>query len=477
MSSPPAGSRSSADLPPGTLIAGFRLERVIGRGSRATVYEATQVSLDRRVAFKLFGDRSLTGRVRRLEWPEHPAAVSLFGTGDSDQGPWLAMRLVPGGTLETRRVQLDQVAAALDTAHASGVVHGDLSARNVLVAGDRAFVSDFGLGPEDATAEDDRAALARLVRDHPPPASHRRAAVIAVVAGVTAAAVVGVGLATRRGDHTDPAPPVPAGTRAIGSELAPGDVESVDCDGRTPSGASPACTISQLSLTGRPVIVPADGTVTSWAVRGARGSVSLQVLRGRGSRLIQIERSPDETVSGSGVHVARSDLAVAAGDRVALQVAPGAAVGIRRRSRATIERWVGPLIDPPRPPERPAGTGLDEELLLRVDVKPMSAAAAVGITRGNAAAEAPAGRVLATNEVDVAGGATRTVKIVSLGRVVAMDLFDGRRRLMRRTVPRADGRGRLEEVGAGRGYVRVRWRNPGGPQLDHTMLVTADALS
>ena len=48
MSRPGAGSSRSGDLPPGALIAGFRLEGVIGRGSRATVYEATQLSLDRR---------------------------------------------------------------------------------------------------------------------------------------------------------------------------------------------------------------------------------------------------------------------------------------------------------------------------------------------------------------------------------------------------------------------------------------------
>src|SRR4051795_6415551 len=135
MSSSRTGSSSSADLPAGSVIAGFRLERVIGRGSRATVYEATQLSLDRRVALKVMHDGDLAERVRRLEWPEHPGAVSLFGAGDSEHGPWLAMRLLPGDTLETRAAPLDRVAAALDCAHAAGIVHGDVTARNVLVAG------------------------------------------------------------------------------------------------------------------------------------------------------------------------------------------------------------------------------------------------------------------------------------------------------------------------------------------------------
>jgi hypothetical protein len=454
---------------------------VIGRGSRATVYEATQLSLDRRVAFKLFDDRTLSDRVRRLASPDHPAAVGLFSSGDSEHGPWLAMRLVPGGaTLATRRARLDQVAAALDRAHEEGIVHGNLTARNVLVAGDRAFVSDFGLGPEDATAEDDRAALAALVREHPPPAQRGRVVAIALVAGVAATVALFAVLANR-GDDDDgagaAAPPVPAGARALGSDLAPGSVESVDCNGDPPSGASPACTVSQLRLASRPVVVPASGTITSWAVRGARGSLSLQVLRGDDRRLIQIERSPDEAVPGPGVHVAKADLAVTAGDRVALQVAPGAAVGVRRAPRAAIQRWFGPLNEPPRPPERPAGTGFDDELLLRVDVSPRRDGEMVDRLQGAAAARAPRGRRLASVDVQVGGGETRTVTIVALGRAVALDLFDGSRRLARAPLPRADGRGTLAEFFDGEGYVRVRWRNPGGDQRDRTVEVAADELS
>ena len=102
-------------LPAGTLIAGFRIDRLIGRGSRATVYEATQLSLNRRVALKVMDDRALVDRVRRLTWPEHPGSVSLFAAGDSEHGPWLAMRLVPGGrTLATSRARLDEATAALE---------------------------------------------------------------------------------------------------------------------------------------------------------------------------------------------------------------------------------------------------------------------------------------------------------------------------------------------------------------------------
>lgn len=480
MPSRPAGSSSSADLPPGAVIAGWRIERVLGRGSRATVYEATQLSLDRRVALKIMCDRDLAERVRRLSWPEHPGAVSLFGSGDSEYGPWLAMRLVPGETLETARAPLEPVAAALARAHAAGLVHGDVRARNVLVADGRAYLSDFGLAPGEATAEDDLAALAQLMREHPPPAPRRRRAALAgAAAALAAAGALGVVLASGGGTPTaGGVPPAPAGTRAIGSDLAPGGIEGVDCRGRPPGGGSSACTISQRELDGREVVAPVDGTITSWAVRGARGVLALQVLRSRHGRFVQVERSTDETVRGPGVHVARTDLPVSAGDRVALVVAPEATVGIRRNApRATTERWFGPIVEPARRPDHPAGTGLDSELLLRVDITPGARPAANAALRGTAAIDAPAGRLLASREIEVAPGAVLQVAVVSLGGAVAVDLLDGSSRLAREPLRGAAGRGRLLGLTAGAGVVRVRWRNPDGRKVRRAFAVTPGGLS
>ncbi len=469
MSSTGTGSRSSADLPPGTLIAGFRLERVIGRGSRATVYEATQLSLDRRVALKLLHDPAAAERVRRLRWPEHPGAVSLFGAGDSEHGPWLAMRLVPGDTLETRRAPLDQVTAALEAAHAAGIVHGAVTARNVLVAGGRAQLSDFGLGPAGATAADDRDALARLLRDHPPrrprrPRRRGRVLALAVAAGAAALALALVLTAgTGDGDDLIDVPPPPSGTRPIGSDLATDAFASVDCGGRPVSGASPSCTISQRTLDGRPVTVPADGTITSWAVRGARGTLALQVLRGRGDRLLDVARSADATIPDAGVYLVRSRLPVAAGDRVALLMTPGSAIGIRRDAPgAQVERWLGPLLEPARPPERGARSGFDHELLLRVDVAAEAGADRVAPVRGAAAARAQPGRRLAERDVRIGRGQFRTVAVVVLGGGVAVDLLDGVQRVARAPVAGANGRGRLAALREGDGSVTVRWRNTDG---------------
>jgi hypothetical protein len=479
MSSTLTASRSSADLPPGTLVAGFRLDRVIGRGPRATVYEATQLSLDRRVAFKLLHDRGTSERVRRLRWPEHQGAVSLFGSGDSEHGPWLAMRLVPGGTLETCRAPLDQVAAALDAAHRAGIVHGAVAARNVLVADGRAYLSDFGLAPGEPTVADDRDALRRLLAEHPPPRPRPRGRVLAVAAAVAGLAVLVLVLATGGGDGTDggEAPASPAGTAPLGSRLAPGAVESVDCNGRSPGGASPSCTVSQRTLGGRPVVVPADGTIASWAVRGARGTLALQVLRGREGGFIDVGRSADATIAGAGVHLEPAHLAVAAGDRIALLVTPGSAIGVRPASSgAATERWFGPLLEPARRPDRGVGTGFDDELLLRVDVSREAGVDPIEPLRGPAAAGAPPGRRQATRDVEVGGDEFRTAAVVVLDGAVAVDLLDGSQRVARTPVRGANGRGRLEALRTARGSVRVLWRNTDGRRVARRFAVSAGAL-
>jgi DNA-binding beta-propeller fold protein YncE len=97
---------------------------------------------------------------------DHPSVVPVYDSREVDGELIVAMRLVKGGDLR-RRIDregplppeqavalLGQVAEALDAAHSAGVVHRDVKPHNVLVEGDRAFLSDFGL----AKALDDTAA-------------------------------------------------------------------------------------------------------------------------------------------------------------------------------------------------------------------------------------------------------------------------------------------------------------------------------
>ncbi|WP_354701171.1 serine-threonine kinase [Paraconexibacter sp. AEG42_29] len=149
----------------GTLVGPYRLERLLGRGGMAVVYEATHESIGRTVALKLvssdLSDPQFLERFReegRMQAAlDHPHAVTVYEAGTSEHGPYLAMRLVRGttlagliddGALSADRTLdlLQQVAEALDAAHAAGVVHRDVKPRNILVGDeDHAFLADFGL--------------------------------------------------------------------------------------------------------------------------------------------------------------------------------------------------------------------------------------------------------------------------------------------------------------------------------------------
>jgi tRNA A-37 threonylcarbamoyl transferase component Bud32 len=153
-------------LPAGTEVGGYRVVRKIGKGGMATVYEAEQVSLDRVAALKVlaaeFGDdevfRQRFERERKAQAElDHPNIVTVFDGGPSECGQWLAMQLIRGQTLaevlelgrlapETVWKLLFPIADALEAAHRKGVIHRDITPRNILVADDGTpFLADFGL--------------------------------------------------------------------------------------------------------------------------------------------------------------------------------------------------------------------------------------------------------------------------------------------------------------------------------------------
>ena len=157
----------------GRQIAGYRIEREIGRGGMAVVYRARDLRLDRTVALKLLAPelarndtfrRRFTHESRAAAAIDHPHIVPVFEAGETDGVLYIAMRYVECSDLRhllDRRGPLApavalriaaQIASALDEAHDHGLVHRDVKPGNILIARgtdsdhpEHAYLTDFGL--------------------------------------------------------------------------------------------------------------------------------------------------------------------------------------------------------------------------------------------------------------------------------------------------------------------------------------------
>jgi len=156
------------------VVAGYRIEQVVGRGGMGVVYRATNLALGQVEALKLIApelaaDDEFRERFRRetrlaATLRGHPHAITIYSAGERDGVLFLAMEFVEGsnlgdllrrdGALEPARAVdlLGQVAGALDAAHAQGLVHRDVKPANVVIATedgrDRAYLTDFGLAKQ-----------------------------------------------------------------------------------------------------------------------------------------------------------------------------------------------------------------------------------------------------------------------------------------------------------------------------------------
>jgi serine/threonine protein kinase len=172
----------SPDPAAGTEVAGYRIVEQAGSGGMGVVYRAEETGLGGRpVALKLLpaalaGDPDFRARflreMRVAAAIDHPNIVPIYRAGEDRGRLYLAMRYVHASDL--RRVLeaegrlaparalaiLDQVARALDAAHARGLVHRDVKPGNILLAppvfdgdAEHVYLVDFGLARSDS---DDR---------------------------------------------------------------------------------------------------------------------------------------------------------------------------------------------------------------------------------------------------------------------------------------------------------------------------------
>jgi serine/threonine-protein kinase len=148
------------------VIGPYEPAEVLGEGAAAVVYRAvaadgTEVAL-KVLRAEVVRDEHARSRleheIRAVREIRHPNVVPLLDAGEADGVSYIAFEYVAGSETLARRLEREgalpaaetvaialQVASALDAVHAAGIVHRDVKPSNVILAGERALLSDFGL--------------------------------------------------------------------------------------------------------------------------------------------------------------------------------------------------------------------------------------------------------------------------------------------------------------------------------------------
>jgi TolB-like protein/tRNA A-37 threonylcarbamoyl transferase component Bud32/Tfp pilus assembly protein PilF len=157
-----------------TLGTTYTLERELGGGGMARVYLAEEPALERRVVVKVLPPELSAGvsaerfrrEIRLAAQLQHPHIVPVLQAGESGDLLYYTMPFVEGDSLRARlsregalpvhdaRRILSEVLDALVCAHGRGIVHRDIKPENVLISGQHAVVTDFGVAKALSAASD-----------------------------------------------------------------------------------------------------------------------------------------------------------------------------------------------------------------------------------------------------------------------------------------------------------------------------------
>jgi serine/threonine-protein kinase PpkA len=158
-------THATANVEAFPVIPGYRFQKQLGSGGMATVYLATQDSLDRLVSIKVTQHDALLDETSRQRFENeartianlsHSGIVGIYDVGRTVDGRmYYSMPYLANGDLSQRDLRHDEtqivallrtLLSALDYAHAHGVVHRDVKEENVLFdAHDRPHLTDFGI--------------------------------------------------------------------------------------------------------------------------------------------------------------------------------------------------------------------------------------------------------------------------------------------------------------------------------------------
>ncbi|MFV1988840.1 MAG: protein kinase [Gemmatimonadota bacterium] len=143
----------------------YTIDREVGSGGMATVYLADDLKHERKVALKVLkpdlaaviGADRFISEIKTTANLQHPHILPLFDSGESEGFLYYVMPFVDGETLGARLARegglpvpeaariLRDVVDGLAAAHRVGVVHCDIKPDNILISGQHAMISDFGV--------------------------------------------------------------------------------------------------------------------------------------------------------------------------------------------------------------------------------------------------------------------------------------------------------------------------------------------